>query len=268
MNHAEPATADTRPTSEALQLEIVSSLSILLDLVPKVSALTDSHQRGLGFMSYDARQIENAMIRKERRERIKAQILGQPAGHGATAAPGNFTALSVYVEIWAAARHQVRRLVRWQAKNGVVPAVAPAVEVPVDGATAIELLRMLRPLVWETTEDRVLRAVLDDLQHVHELAEHLIDGNDRTLLDVPCPHCGRKTLVATFKDGVITCGKDHATGERHACICSDPLCECKTRPVAYRHTWHRNHVGRADSWEALADRRSISDLATKKGPTT
>lgn len=251
MKHAEPATADPTPTGEDLQLEIVAVLSTLLDLVPKVAALADAPQRGLGFLSYEGQQVQNDLVRKERRDQIKAAILGRPLGHGATAAPGNFPAIATYVEIWSASRHQVRRLVRWQTKNGRGPTTAPLVDQPpADGATAIQLLRMLRPLIWETTEDKVLRAVLDDLVHVEALANRLIDGPSRVPYpDALCPHCGRPTLVAVFVHGVIesvVCDQDQTTGTRHACTCPDPLCECKQRPIAHRHTWHRQRANRTD----------------------
>lgn len=268
MNHAEPATsADPTPAGEALQLEIVSQLAILLELIPKVADLADAPQRGFGFLTYEGRQVQNDMIRKERRDQIKAAILGRPLGHGATAAPGNFPAITTYVEIWAASRHQVRRLVRWQAKNGHRPTVAPHVDqVPVDGATAIQLLRMLRPLVWEVTEDKVLNAVLADLQHVQQLAERLIDGPSRVPYPKAlCPHCRRPTLVAIYVKGVVEsviCEKDQTTGTRHACTCPDPLCECKQRPIAHRHEWHRQRANKIDgllTLEGLIKRNQIAN---------
>ena len=274
MNSPETAAAVPASTAsvEQLQLEIVAQLSSLLDLIPKVADLADSHQRGVGFMSFDARQLENAMIRKERRLQIKAEILGRPLGHGATAAPGNLAAISAYVEIWAATRHQVRRLTRWLAKNGTVPTVAPVVdEVPVDGATAIQLLRMLRPLIWETDEPRVLRAVIDDLANVETLAKRVIDGPASVYYpDVACPHCGRPSLRATFVEGdveSVTCDKDQTTGQRHACTCSDPLCECKERPIAHRHTWHRTRGNKPDGLLTLSGRLKLTRTATtEKGP--
>jgi hypothetical protein len=270
VNTAAPATADPTPVGEALQLEIVAKLSALLDLVPTVAALADSHQRGLGFLTYEARQVQNELIRKERRDQLKATILGRPLGHGPTSAPGNFPAITTYVEIWAASRHQIRRLVRWQAKNGTVPTAAPAVDqVPVDSATAIQLLRMLRPLVWEVTEDKVLRAVLADLEQVTELAERLIDGPSRVPYpDAQCPHCGRPTLVAYFVRGVVesvTCDNDQTTGARHPCTCPDPLCECKQRPIAHRHTWHRQRANKPDGLLTLSGLLKRNQNATNEG---
>lgn len=260
MNDTMAPTPDT-PTfggHEALQLDIAETITALLTLAQRVADLADSHQRGLGFLTFNARQDENAMIRKERRLRLEAQILGQPAGHGATAAPGNLAAISAYVEIWTAARHQVRRLNRWHAKHGITPS-------PIrEAAGAVYLLRLIRPLVWDTTEEKVLHAVHDDLAHVRDITERVVDGNDRVLLDQPCPHCGHKTLVVTFKDKTIVCDKDHATGERGICQCTNSLCECQKRPIAHRHTWYRDRGNKPDGWLTLA-RLLEADRRNPKG---
>lgn len=265
MTNADTATDEhKRLAGVTLQLEIQLTLTKLLELVPMVAALADSRQRGVGFMSYDARQIENAMIRKERRQLLEAIKDGKPFGHGTTAAPGNIAAISAYVEIGTAAQHGAWRLTRWLGRNGIrVRLEAAPDQSYVAGASVIQLLTTLRSLIAEISDDDLLNAVLDDLEHVRDLAERLIDGNDRALLDVPCPHCGRKTLVVTFKDGLITCSKDHATGKRHPCTCTDPLCECKQRPLAHRHTWHRARGNKPGGWLNLA--KQISAAQRRKG---
>lgn len=258
--NAEPTTP--APGVDDLQLEIVARLSKLLELVPLVAALVDSHQPGVGFMSYDARQVENVMTRKERRLQLEAEILGRPRGHGATAAPGSLSALSAYVELWAAAHHAVDRLVK---HLGLIPA---SLEVPDAGGTVVQLLRMLRPLAWETTDRKVLTRVNDDLEHVETITKRVIDGPAQAYYpDVLCPHCGRPSLLATFAEMVVetvTCDKDQTTGERHACTCPDPLCECKQRPIAHRHTWHRTRGNKPDGLLTLSGRIKLSQT-TQKG---
>lgn len=263
--------ADQAPTGklggELLQLEIVTMLTELLDLVPQVAVFADSHQPGLGFLSYEARQAQDAMVREERTARIEAEILGRPQGHGATATPGNWSAIGVHVEIWAAAFQSVDRLVK---HLGLIPRT---LEIPEDGGTAVHLLRMLRPLVWETTDDKVLRTVLSDLTNAHQMAENLVGGNSRIAFDgkaapaVPCPHCEALTLVATFKNDVleeVRCGKDPHTGANTACICPDPLCGCKTRPRAHRHTWTRVRGNKPDGLLALW--KLVDHAKQTKGP--
>lgn len=264
MTRPDTTPAPTPVGVEDLQLEIVTTLAELLELVPLVAALVDSHQAGVGFMSYDARQVENAMTRKERRLQIEAAILGRPLGHGATAAPGNLGALSVYAEIWAASHQAVDRLVK---HLGLIPR---HLEIPNDGGTPVQLLRMLRPLVWEVENRTVLTKVRDDLAHVESTAKRVIDGPDSAYYpDAPCPHCGRPSLRATFSEGVVetvTCDKDQSTGERHACVCSDPICECKERPIAHRHTWHRTRGNKPDGLLTLSGRLKLTRTATQKGP--
>lgn len=271
-----PTTDTSEPTQggiEDLQLEISGKLPKLLALVPLVAALADSHQAGVGFMSYDARQIENAMARKDHRLQIEAEILGRPLGHGATAAPGNLAAISVYVEICTSAQHQVWRLTRALARTGVTFKLEPVDDqVPVAGATAVQLLRMLRPLVWATSDLRLLQSVASDLTHVETAALRVVDGPDEAYYPgVLCPHCGRASLLAKFKDAVVesvTCDKDQTTGKRHACTCSDPLCECKERPIAHRHVWYRTRGNKPDGLLALSGRLKLSRITTKKGTTT
>lgn len=266
MNTADTTTENPNRRStdvEDLQLEIVTTLATLLELVPLVAALADSRQPGVGFMSYDARQIENAMIRKERRLQVEAAILGRPLGHGATAAPGNFAALSVYTEVWATSYQAVDRLVK---HLGLIPR---EVDIPADGGTAVHLLRILRPLVWEVADRAVLTKVRDDLSHVETTSKRVIDGPERAYYpDALCPHCGRPSLLATFAQGVVesvTCEKDQTTGERHACTCPDPLCECKERPIAHRHTWHRTRGNKPDGLLTLSGRLKLTRTATEKG---
>jgi hypothetical protein len=268
LNHAELATADTTPTGEALQLEIVRLLSTLLDLVPKVALLADSHQPGLALasvMSFDAREIQNDMIRKERRDLLEATKDGKATGHGTTAAPGNIAALSAYAEIWSTTQHQVWRLTRWLDRRGLSTRLEPLNDqVPVASTTTILHLRLLRPLVWEVTDDKLLTSVLRDLEHAQEVAEHLVDGANMIRLDkAECPHCGRQTLTVDRKAGTITCGKEHATGRRHACVCPDPLCECKAHPISYRHVWHRTRGYKPDGWYSLGGRLNLERLSTK-----
>lgn len=258
MTDPKPAPEPGTPAGLELQVAITKTIADLQAIAPMVKNLADTHQRGLGFLSFDARQVQNAMVRDERRLRRKAQVLGQPTGHGATAAPGNIAGINADVEIWAVTRHQIRRLNKWLIVRG-----HQAVEAAGDADT-LQLLQLLDAQILTITDDPALRSVHDDLVNVLAQSQNLIDGNDRVQLDVPCPHCGRTTLLVTLKDGVVTCGRDPRTGRHHDCTCPSSVCECKTRPIAYRHTWHRERASKPDGWITLANQIRTHRNATKK----
>ena len=99
-----------------------------------------------------------------------------------------------------------------------------------------------------------------------EISNRCIDGNDRTLLPVNCPHCDRRTLVVTHATGVIRCDADPKTGNYAPCVCPDSYCACHQAPVTYRHTWLRANLTGPHSWWALSDRLHLTRL-TSKEPT-
>lgn len=263
MNVKKPAETDQLEPWELhgtdLRVEIYLTLTAITALVPMVTSLTDSSQPGnlLGFMSFDAKQEQNQIIRKERRLRIAGQKLGHPHGHGATQAPGNIAGISVDVELWATARH----LAGWLTRNG-----ANALPVSVDADTP-ELLTVIEAMVADVVDDKVLRAVLIDLRPARAAALRLIDGVDRYRPEAHCIHCDRPTLVVDMVAGVATCADDPKTGQLHPCTCSDPVCECKTNPVTYRHRWYRNRIKAHDGWLTLKSRIQLDAKAHTEEPT-
>src|SRR3546814_6414389 len=77
--------------------------------------------------------------------------------------------------------------------------------------------------------------------------------------------------TSCLSDGVVetvTCDKDQTTGERHACTCSDPLCECKERPIAHKHVWHRTRGKAVDALLTLSGRIKLSQISTEKGTSS
>lgn len=250
---------DTPITSlagEGLQLEIASLLTELHELNPFISALVTSYQRSVGFIGAEGIAEQDAAVRVERRLQAVAAQQGRPPGHGATPAPGNFRGIAVDVDLWYTTIDILRRLDAWHVRNN--PDYLP--ETLPEAATIGWILDHIRPLVWGCTRDQLLRLVVDELRAARDAAEQLLHGEDRLFLGA-CPHCERPTLVAYFDQGLIRCGRDQNTSHYHPCTCSDPLCECKSRPVAHRHTWWNHRGNKPDGWKTLASRIRIDQLA-------
>lgn len=263
--------ADETPADElvdeALRVELAALVTTLDQLAGAVAALVDTRQRGLGFLSPEGKAAQDAATRAERDAiaglRAKAKEVGSgrelggwtvPDMHGATPSPGNLAGLSVDVELWTAVRHQLRRIVQ---AAGNPFRVGWLLEQLPDGADTRQVLARLRTAIWEAdVDDLLLQAAVRDLRQARDTATRLVDGDDRVRLGASCPHCGRDTLVVTFRDMAVTCDRDPATGRHEACTCPDPLCECKTRPYSHRHRWWQHRANKHDGWDTLA--RSIT----------
>lgn len=284
-----PATTDTHPVADhpddrawlaiarasALQaLDQAAAAMILLD------ALVGTHQRGLGFLTYDGRLAQDAAVRAERRDRALSPDPG--LNTGSIPAPANIPAIEADVVLWATLASRERKLRRVLVWYGIDPtshlfaqlhqlndrywqAVTPLDDT--DIASLIEHLRIQVDLVDDTD---LLDELSSDLDEAVEHAGPVIDGHDRVLLDAVCPHCHHRTLVVDFNAGTIRCGRDPKTGRYTRCVCSDPLCACKVNPVSFRHTWHRSKGNAPDGWGdekgrgGLAQRLNLQRI-TKKG---
>lgn len=254
-------TPDTTPAEllDDTQTAAAELLTTIANLAPLITALTDSRQRGLGFLTYEGKQIQDEMIRKDRDDLAERQRTarnqgllprdGFIVGRGETRAAGNIVAISVEAQLHAGLHHQARRLTTAIARTGV----CSLTRVP-ESATTTQLVAALRALVWQTTTTDPLDELTTDLEHLIDDAHRLIDGNDRTTLGADCPHCGRRTLVVYFADDLIRCDRDPKTGRYEPCTCRESICECKTRPQAFRHEWHRAKHNKPNGWWALADR--------------
>lgn len=262
-HHDEPAAI--LPAAELLDDAITAvseQLTTISNLIPLINALTNTRQRGLGFVTYEGKQIQNEMLRKDREERDRLikyarrhNILpldGLITGRGASPAPVNIVAVSVEAHVHTTLHHNIRQLVRHQAVQGI----CTLVRVPED-ANLHELVTSTRSLSWACTDTQLLQGIERDLEQLVDDAHRLIDGNDRTVLAADCPHCGNRTLVVYFADDLIRCDRHPRTGRYEPCTCPDPLCECKTRPRAFRHEWHRSKGTKANGWWSLADRLNL-----------
>lgn len=262
-----PAAPDPHHVDEAVLLDdavtgVAEHLTTISNLIPLIGALTDSRQRGLGFLTFEGKQIQDDMIRSDRDDlskRIRAArrlnllpLDGFIRGRGESPAPGNIVAVSVEAHVHATLHHVIRQLVADQALNGV----CTLIRVPED-ADLHQLVSATRRLVWETTSTRLVDAIDRDLEQLVDDAHRLIDGDDRTVLDANCPHCGNRTLVVYFRDDLIRCDRHPKTGRYEPCTCPDPLCDCKVRPTSFRHEWHRAKGTKPNGWWALADRLNL-----------
>lgn len=256
------------PTEAAILDDLQSSIAVLIGeftttLAPMVINLVDTHQRGLGFITYEGKQLQDQMIRRDREDLAKrqrqARYLGRLpkdgfiVGRGESPAPGNVAGISAEAEIWATLSDLVRRLVRDQATRGL----CTLTRIPTE-PTIEDLLAGLRSLVWQTPTMQLLETTRRDLEHLRETALALIDGNDRTVLGADCPHCERRTLVVYFKEDLIRCDRDPKSGRYEPCVCNDPVCGCKTGRGEFRHEWHRAKGTKPNGWWALADRLNLT----------
>lgn len=278
-DHPVPDHADEDTEHEELEetrARISSSLRDLAGETNLVQQLTDSHQRGLGFLTAEAKAAISVQNAKDRRDQALRQKMGEPLGHGAIAAPGNINAVSVLDEV----RRQLHRVVQDLTFTLVSQGVC-SLHALRDGHTLTELIDHVRLLTWDVTDPDELDHVADILEPTPELDTALdgmpdagglvglvrtfIDGNDRSHLRDPCPHCGRDTLVVFWGEQIITCHKSPTSVHLAPCTCSDPLCECKRTPVSYRHSWLLAKPAKsAHSWQALAGRLNLNRTISKE----
>lgn len=255
-----------------LRVHVSQALTALAGTLPKAAALVDTRQRGLGFATYEAKQIRDEQIRKERRDRADAYawlrahqlhwnlLHDLPKATGETPAPGNVNAWSQLAEVELVLVDLIRSTERAFLTAGVC-ALYRLRENP----TAVDLVEHLRRLSWHINNTRMLARILSQIEWCTDELDRLIDGNDKTVLDGPCPHCGRRTLVVTFTDGVIRCDRDPNTGQYEPCTCPDSYCNCHQDPH-HRHEWHRDKGTTATGWWALSDRLNLSKQITNKEP--
>lgn len=256
----DPATAAAAVDVQDLQLDVSATLTDLHVLSDLVQQIVDTRQRGLGFLTPDARMAQDQMMRAERRSRVDTEkrhlglawMRGTPATHGTghITGAGNPTALSVDADITFTLIHLATRCVRALARAGV----CALHQLPGEPTTADHIAH-LRALAWASPSPPLLTSIQRELNHLVEAATFVVDGNDRLQLG-DCPHCGKRTsntLVVYFKTGVVRCDRDPRTGHYAPCTCRDDYCACKHKPVSHRHEWHRDKGAARDGWWALSD---------------
>lgn len=273
------ATADQHPTEaptagvEGWKVSIgsvVGALRHLVGVMDGVQHQVDTRVFRLGFLTHAGRESLDRQTREERRVRAENAQQGHPPPSGDISPPGNFSAVAADADLTTTLRHNIRRLRKHLTASAAVIGIPYNLVAlsPGQDPTVRQLLDHLENLVLDipnddTAADKLLASVYRDLDVARQSTETAVNGAGRTLLPDSCPHCGNHTLVVDFKDDLIRCDRDPKTGIPSRCVCSDPLCECKQKPVAYRHTWYRNpHDPRrsspADTWNKLAGRLKFS----------
>lgn len=239
------------------QLEDLGAAALL------VEQLTDTFQRRLGILTPARREALDEQYRKERKSRLEAVLAGLPSDIGATPTPGNFAGIAMAAEIWAVLQHHIRRCSKQLDAQRVC--AIHQLRIRDDATTGVtDLVRLLSHQVMAVTSSSLLASIGDDLGELLGRVTNFVDAvEESSHLDAPCPHCGRRSLVVQFHLGTIRCDRDPRSHHYEACICSDPLCACKHRPIGHRHTWHR--TGQQPSWYALRDRLNLANQATPPG---
>lgn len=270
----------TEALVDAAQTAVGQMLTKLENLYPFVRALVNSHQEPyVSFLLPEQLADQNRSYRADRFARDLAASAGHQLPGRESPAPGNLGAISIDAllhftlhavikamrnNLKARSRHHLVTD-RGQVYKEVCTTLPYCLEctgltvrTPTE-PTFEQLLWATREMSWQMTTLNPLQHVLRDLEDVYSQGVDLIDGNARIRLDqvypgVVCPHCKKATLAAFFRDDLIRCDRDPDTETWEQCICSDPFCECKNRPIEFRHDWIRSKPLRDKrSWYALAD---------------
>ncbi|MDN4174713.1 hypothetical protein QWY28_17260 [Nocardioides sp. SOB77] len=266
-----------------VQAEISSHLTRLLVLSDDVELLTDTVQRGRGFLTAEGRKILDQQTRREKRD-LRAQPArrsddGAPvvglawlnrtsmiAGTGDVAAPGNFRGIAAAADMWFTVSQHVRRMTRsLLAANRPVPAWTEPT-----APTFTDLVNRHRQLVHAAPSLRLLQPIARELEHLVQQAELVVEGNDRAVLDSPCPHCELPTLVRYLQQGVTRCELDHTSRSSRPwpCVCPDPMCACKRDAVTHRHEWLDNPKTKTeksihDLYGLINHQKKVTEMETK-----
>ena len=200
-----------------------------------VEDLLDSHQSGYGFLTPAQKAAVEIQAAKDRRDQAVRLKNGEPLGHGAIATPGNIGAISLSDVTRRGLRASVRRLTEHLYRRPSVCVTRPLPAEPTLAELAGHVLH-LADLVLDTDVE-----VLADI--AAGLDEHLtglrsfIDGEDQQRIGNNCPHCGRNTLILFRREWTIRCLDEPTATDFAPCTCREVICECKTRPVTFRHSW-------------------------------
>ncbi|GAB3988797.1 hypothetical protein [Nocardioides marmoraquaticus] len=247
-----------------LQAETAATLRLLAGEATLLHHLVDSRQRGLGFLTMEAKQAraeqhaDDVAARAELVDICARLGIDVPNGHGATDAPGNVTAMSVDDQVGrrlrslnAALRKHLRT---WPADRRLLAADAGTAATVEQTAVLVALIDQVRPLarVLEVIEELVLDV------------DVIVEGTDRSRLPgATCPFCNLDTLVIEWRTWTIRCDKPLGAAQHEACVCDDGYCECHRNPVAFRHTWLMSAgIGRG-SWVWLGQRSGVGAQVSK-----
>lgn len=249
---------------EALRDHIWEALSRIEALHSFVRAhLIDTTQPGQVFITAEGKRVQAELYAKEvaaRAERLKD---GYAVGPGQSASPGNVSAISVSADVWRTLHQLVVEVTKHLADTTTH---APAQHDPLH-----KVVWHLNILIGDVEDQPLLATTLRTLRRLRDSASRVVDGEQRQLLDAPCPWCGNNTIVLYKVDGIARCERDRK--KALPCVCDFATCDCKRSPVTHQHTWIRENGTKRDGWWGLVDqqaavaRRNKKNATTKKEPT-
>lgn len=244
-DHESIATRELELT--ALRSIISSALTSLSTEMELLSALAMApRQEKNVLLSPEALTQQDDMLRKSRKDVLLARARGITVAV-ISRPPAPVTILDLLTQIHGAlVDHETRA---WKLLNAV-PARSRALDI-----TDQERLAQLEDRVSHITDVDWLVNVEADLMRLVDISKQLLDGEQKSLMVAPCPHCGSKSMVIYKKTGIIRCEADPKTHRLELCLCSvgtiaqarrlDDSCGC-TR--GRRHVWKRSDGG----WDRLA----------------
>ena len=230
-----------------LQALLLADLVAIDELIPVLRHLVDTRQAGLGFLSVEAGRVQDDLIRKERRDRVR-HAQDRVTTTGVVPAPGSINAFSLLAD-WTFLLADIEQTVtRHLLRAGICHIrTRPTGTQPSDA----DRLRVAEELTRVTTRRPLLERLHRDATDLRDRIDRAIEGTQIKAMPDPCPWCHRHTLVADLTAGVITFGRDPDTGNYEPCSCSDSYCACKTTG-RHRHTWHRDEKAhKTTSWQGL-----------------
>lgn len=231
----------------ALRSVISGALTALSAEMALLNALAMAPRQEKNYLiSPDALHEQDTMLKKSHKDLLLARARGfNPAVVSRPPAPVTILDLLTQIHL-ALVTHETRA---WKILRAV-PARARHLDL-----TDQQRLTALEDAVASVRDVQWLTDVEADLQRLVEISKHLLDGEQKSMMAAPCPHCGRNTLVIYKKTGWVRCEADPKTGRREVCLCSvgaiarehqlDDSCGC-TRGL--RHEWKRSDGG----WDRLA----------------
>lgn len=268
------ALAATAEDIATLRHDIRAQLDVLVDLDEKLTDLLDTRQAvAIGFLTDELRAARDEQVRADRaaargiQERHATPGLewlnrDHRLGSGQVAAAVTVPAASASAQLHFGILDHGRRLARKarlvaleleqteEEDHGVCAwprRPIGALEFDTDDTSLRVVADRFAVLVDAYTNRPGLKKILEDLEHLEEVALDVVDGR-ATPVPGECPWCGRPSLVLQrpqpYKPHVIRCAG------AHRCQCADEWCRCQRNPHKHRHEW--TNSGRAThSWTQL-----------------
>lgn len=218
--------------AEALHAVILSDIVTVAGEMSLLEALGLSPRQSKNrLLSPEARREADQMIAKSRHDLLLARSKGiNPAV--ISRPPEPIAVLSLLAEFHAVISGAEASA--WRHLNAV-PAKTRGTDI-----SDTERLAQLMNLVTQIWDQAWLGSLQRDLADLIKASEAMLDGEPKSVLEAPCPWCGRKTLTFYQWQGVIRCESDYRDGKLEPCLCSSPTCGCKR---GKRHSWDRGSLG-------------------------